>query len=270
MQAAASTPLDRALIQAELARRGIAPLPLDVLSDIDSTNRYLHQRGAAPAVCLAESQSAGRGRRGRAWVSTPCANLMLSLAWRFDREPAAVIGLSLAAGLAVLRALDDFGVTGAALKWPNDIVWNQRKLAGLLLDVDSGSPGTVLAIIGVGINGYLAAADAAHIDQPWVDLLQITGATPDRNRLAALVVAHLLAICRDFDTTGFVHFRAEWEQRHALQGQAVRLLNGSAAHDGVVVGIDANGALRLRAADGRESLFHSGDVSLRSLGPRQG
>lgn len=261
----AAAPLDRAAILAQLAKLGIQPPQLDVLPEIDSTSRYLldSEPLAAGAACLAEAQPQGRGRRGRAWVTTPYANLMLSLAWRFDRGPGALGGFSLAAGVAVLEALDAYGVRDAGLKWPNDILWRSRKLAGLLIDIDGESSGPSRVVIGVGINGYVAPEDGAHIDQPWVDLKEISGAMPDRNRLAALVIERLTVTCRDYAAEGFARFRADWERRHIFHERAVRLLDGATVRTGIVAGVDANGALRLRGDDGREALFHSGDVSLR-------
>jgi BirA family transcriptional regulator, biotin operon repressor / biotin---[acetyl-CoA-carboxylase] ligase len=130
------------------------------------------------ATCVAEAQSGGRGRRGRSWVTTPYCNLMLSMAWRFPGGPGLVSGLSLAAGVALLRALEQYGVSGAGLKWPNDVLWDNRKLAGLLVDVQGEAAGPTLVILGVGINGYISPQDAAHIDQPWIDLQGITRRRP--------------------------------------------------------------------------------------------
>lgn len=240
---------------------------LHILDEVDSTNRYLSERSAqTPEIdgmtCLAEVQSGGRGRRGRAWVATPYRNILLSMAWRFPGGPGVVAGLSLAAGVAVLRALEEYGVREAGLKWPNDVLWDKRKLAGLLADVQGEATGPTTVILGVGINGYIGDADAACIDQPWVDLRQIAGETPDRNRLAALVIRHLQRMFQTFAEKGFTPFRAEWRKRHLYHGRRVRLIQGEREISGTVEDIDDNGGLIVRHGRHRQ-VFHSGEISLR-------
>jgi len=137
-----------------------------------------------------------------------------------------------------------------------------RKLAGLLVDVNGEASGPCTVVLGVGINCRLAPADAKRIDQPWVDLLTITGQVTDRNRLAAYVIYALQDMFQTFDRAGLAAFRADWERWHLFRGKAVRLWQGDAAVDGTVEGIDDNGALKLRDARGRSRLFHSGEVSL--------
>ncbi|MEW6332037.1 MAG: bifunctional biotin--[acetyl-CoA-carboxylase] ligase/biotin operon repressor BirA [Pseudomonadota bacterium] len=242
---------------------------LHVLDEVDSTNRYLAEQVAADmdvngATCVAEAQPGGRGRRGRSWITTPYSNLMLSMAWRFSGGPGLVSGLSLAAGVALLRALEEYGVSDAGLKWPNDVLWDNRKLAGLLVDVQGEAAGPTRVILGIGINGYISPPDAAQIDQPWVDLQGITGATTDRNRLAALVVRQLLGMFRQFETKGFAPFRDGWEKRHLFHGRRVRLLQGNREFIGTAEGIDDTGGLVIRHARSRQ-VFHSGEVSLRPV-----
>lgn len=240
---------------------------LHVLDEVDSTNRYLAEHVATHmdidgATCVTEAQSGGRGRRGRTWITTPYCNLMLSMAWRFPGGPSLVSGLSLAAGVALLRALEEYGVSGVGLKWPNDVLWDNRKLAGLLVDVQGEAAGPTQVILGVGINGYISPQDAAHIDQPWIDLQGITGETTDRNRLAALVMRHLLGMFHLFAAKGFAPFRAEWQKRHLFHGRRVRLIQGEREFTGTADGIDETGGLIIRHARNRQ-VFHSGEVSLR-------
>jgi BirA family biotin operon repressor/biotin-[acetyl-CoA-carboxylase] ligase len=260
--------LDAGRIGAHLGA-GAAPerAPL-VLDEVDSTNRHLVALAAAGRevdglACLAEAQPAGRGRRGRHWVATPYRDLMLSMAWRFQSGPALVAGLSLAAGVAVLRALEAEGVSGVGLKWPNDLLWEGRKLAGLLADVQGEAAGPCLVVLGVGINVEIGAREAARIDQPWADLRAVTGAVPDRNRLAAGVIRELRRMFRAFAAEGLAAFRAEWEARHLYHGRAVRLLLADGEARGTVAGIDDSGALRVRDARGHERRFHSGEISVR-------
>ena len=242
---------------------------LQILDEVDSTNRYLAEHMATDmdingATCVAEAQSGGRGRRGRSWITTPYCNLMLSMAWRFPGGPSLVSGLSLAAGVALLRALEEYGVAGVGLKWPNDVLWDNRKLAGLLVDVQGEAAGPTLIILGVGINGYISPQDATHIDQPWIDLHGITGETTDRNRLAALVVRHLLGMFHLFASKGFAPFRGEWQERHLFHGRRVRLIQGDREFSGTAEGIDETGGLIVRHARNRQ-VFHSGEVSLRPV-----
>ena len=250
----------------ELLAQKLARADIEVFDEVDSTNQQLLRSPDLPSgrVCLAEAQSAGRGRRGRGWVATPCHNILMSMSWRFETGPAGLAGLSLAAGVAVLRALEEFGVCDAGLKWPNDILRDGRKLAGLLIDLRGEASGPSLVVLGLGLNVHLAPKDTALIDQPWSSLRESLPAPVDRNRLAGLLVLHLGEMFRVFEQAGFEAFRAEWERHHLYAGKAVRLQTGQKDIFGTVEGIDASGGLRVRVEDGVLRTFHSGDVSLRA------
>ncbi|MEX2164964.1 MAG: bifunctional biotin--[acetyl-CoA-carboxylase] ligase/biotin operon repressor BirA [Sulfuricaulis sp.] len=243
---------------------------LYIIDQVDSTNRFLSERvsqveSVRGVFCLAEMQRAGRGRRGRAWVATPYSNLMLSMAWEFPGGPGMVTGLSLAAGVAVRRALEEYGVSDAMLKWPNDVLWNGRKLAGLLVEVQGEAAGPTRVILGVGVNARINRNDAGRIDQPWVDMRDILGKTIDRNRLAALVIRHLLSTFQTFSEKGFAPFRKPWQSHHYYQGRRVRLIQGDGEYTGTVEGINDDGGLMIRHAKARK-VYHSGEISLRSAG----
>lgn len=241
---------------------------LTLLEETDSTNAYLLERSATASfhgsICLAEAQAQGRGRRGRQWVATPYQNILLSMGWRFASGPGIVAGLSLAAGVALARALEEYGVPGIGLKWPNDVLWEDKKLAGVLVDVHGEATGPSLIVLGVGVNGYIGSHDAAQIDQPWTDLHTITGKSVDRNRLAALILRELRHMFEVFADKGLAAFRDAWQRRHRYHGQRVRLLAGSREVAGTVEGIDDHGALLLRDARGVQA-FHSGEISLRRV-----
>ncbi len=250
-----------------IARHLSAPahFPLHLLDEVDSTNQHLlrvRDELVSGTVCLAEAQSAGRGRRGRSWASTPYSNIIMSIAWRFDAGPAALAGLSLAAGVAVVEALHAEGVEGIGLKWPNDILAQGRKLAGLLVDVRGEMAGPCWAVLGLGLNVHLGAREAALIEQPWIDLraLQVS---PDRNRLAAALITHLHAMFARFECEGLAPFLPAWHKHHLYAEQAVRLLQGETVHEGTVVGVDADGALLVRTASGVQR-FNAGEISLRA------
>ncbi|MFC4160165.1 biotin--[acetyl-CoA-carboxylase] ligase [Chitinimonas lacunae] len=240
---------------------------LKLFDRIDSTNSALLSaaQAGAPAgmVYAAEWQSAGRGRRGRRWQGELGATLMFSLLWRFHIGVAALSGLSLAVGLAVVRALETLGVESARLKWPNDIVCARGKLGGILIEVAGDSLGPSAVVIGIGLNHRLSALARAALDQAAADLTEL-GCPGDRNRLLAAILTQLAELLPRFERDGFAPFVNDWTARHALHGQPARLLrpDGSTL-DGTVLGISADGALRFAAGEG-EVLVHAGEVSLRA------
>ncbi|HET6724669.1 MAG TPA: bifunctional biotin--[acetyl-CoA-carboxylase] ligase/biotin operon repressor BirA [Gammaproteobacteria bacterium] len=262
--------LDAPVLQAELARADAPPLhSLDVLPVVDSTNRWLLARAGglppgAAAACLAECQTAGRGRRGRAWVSPFGVNLYLSVAWHLQDLPPNVGALSLVAGLATAGALEDRGFAGVGVKWPNDLVHEGRKLGGILVDLHGQPGGACRLVIGVGINIAMPPAAGAAIDQPWIDL-QAMGpvATGLRNRLGGRLIAGLLAAVEQFTADGFDPFLDEWSRRDAVSGSEVELRMPDQTLVGAALGVDSQGALRLRTGGEIRRCF-SGEVSLRS------
>jgi BirA family biotin operon repressor/biotin-[acetyl-CoA-carboxylase] ligase len=241
---------------------------LEVHDSVDSTNSWLMQQaaGGAPAgtVCLAERQTAGRGRRGRQWVSPYGSNIYLSVLWRFTQAPMQLSGLSLAAGIATLQALRQLGVEGVGLKWPNDLLWENRKLAGLLLEVAGEAGGPSLVVIGVGVNTRLPASQAAAIDQPWVDLHRVSsGAGISRNRLAGMLIQHLLEMLQGFAEYGLAPLVPEWNRHDVYLGRRVVLRSGNKEITGIHHGISPDGALLLEHGTGVRA-YHAGEVSLRA------
>lgn len=261
-------PLDRNRILAELSevvRAGLSRL--EVYPTLDSTNAYLLEGARAGwpsgAVCLAERQTAGRGRQGRNWVTPPGASLAFSLLWRFGVSPEALGGLSLATGIAVARALQNWGVPEIGLKWPNDVWWCERKLGGILLE-SGGTAKEFYVVAGIGLNVALPDSDAAAIDQPWVDLREILGAAPiDRNRLAAALIGELIAVCGRFEEAGFAGLADEWAGLDRVRGRRVRLQLPNTSIVGVARGVDATGALLLESENGRINPYLGGEISLR-------
>lgn len=262
--------LDAAGIRRLLPRAVDAALPeLEVCWSLDSTQAALLRRAAdfrLPAVLLAECQSAGRGRRGRAWVSPLAAHLYLSLRWRFDLPLACLAGLSLAVGVAVVDALRALGVVGVALKWPNDVLVDGRKLGGIVVDVSGEVGGPVSAVIGIGINVRMPPAAAAAIDQPWCDLAGLlVDKPPTRNVLAAAVIAHVLQALPRFAEHGLPDIIARWPGYDALVGQSLRVDDARTVFVAKALGLAADGGLRVRTADG-ERVLYSGEVSVRGAG----
>jgi BirA family biotin operon repressor/biotin-[acetyl-CoA-carboxylase] ligase len=241
---------------------------LEVHDLVDSTNTWLLQKAASGAasgsVCIAEQQSGGRGRQGRQWVSPYGSNVYLSVLWRFALPPGQLSGLSLAAGLAALRSLRQLGVDEVGLKWPNDLLWNGRKLAGLLLEVAGEADGPSLVVLGIGVNTYLPPDLAAAIDQPWADLQSHpAGAHLSRNRLAGVLIQHLLRMLHAFAGQGLAPLVQEWNDHDLYLGRRVSLRSGDQEEGGIHRGIDPNGALLLEQELGIRA-FHAGEVSLRA------
>jgi BirA family biotin operon repressor/biotin-[acetyl-CoA-carboxylase] ligase len=248
----------------ELGQGGIACL--EIHDRIDSTNARLMAEGAAGApggaVCLAERQTAGRGRRGRPWVSPFGVNLYLSILWRYPLAPAALGGVSLAAGVAVAQVLRRCGVRELGLKWPNDLLWRRRKLGGLLLEVSGEAQGPSFLVAGLGLNLRMGEDQGSAIDQPWADLNQaLDGALPGRNRLAALLIDALAKALAGYGKTGLTPFLPDWDRFDLLRGEPVWLQLGDRTVAGEHAGIGPDGSLRLRTPDGVRH-FQAGEVSL--------
>ncbi len=237
-----------------------------MLDTVESTNTYCMQRlrELPHGTCVAANvQTAGRGRRGRAWVSQLGASLTFSLVWRFDCGAAALSGLSLAVGLGIARGLQPFGVD-AQLKWPNDILINHQKLAGVLIELQGDMDGPSHAVIGVGLNLRLNADLTASIDQPVTDLAQL-GLEIDPNMLLGSLLQQLQAVLQQFAKDGFANLRDEWHSLHAHQHQTVQILQASGnTQMGQCMGVTDDGTLLLQTLAGIQK-FASGEVSLRGV-----
>ncbi len=261
--------LSEARIKQALSPDALAQLrkvSLSLTSGSTSSEAMLaaQQGDAQGYLYLAEQQTAGRGRRGRTWVSPFARNLYFSLVWQFSGGVASLEGLSLAVGVALARALDSYGVPAVQLKWPNDLLVEGRKLAGILLEM-TGEPGGVCqVVIGVGVNVQMPDEMAEAIDQPWIDLQRAGAADIDRNALLALILEELLRVLGVFTREGFAPFVDEWQQRNAHAGREVVLETGAHTFRGCCLGVDGAGALLLETAEGCRT-FHGGELSLRAL-----
>lgn len=240
---------------------------LEVQDRVDSTNTRLMLRAAegAPSglVLAAEAQTAGRGRRGRAWQSAIGSTLTFSLLWRFAQGARELAGLSLAVGVALARALRASGAAGVALKWPNDVQLPAGKLAGILIEMQGDMLGPSAAVIGIGVNVRADQRVVAAVEQPVADLESAVGGAVDRNALLARMLVELSAVLGQFAGSGFAPLRAEWQQLHAWQDRRVNLLlpDGESC-PGIARGVAEDGALLLETAAGLQRC-HSGEVSLR-------
>jgi BirA family biotin operon repressor/biotin-[acetyl-CoA-carboxylase] ligase len=240
---------------------------LEVHWELDSTSSELQRRGAQAAdlsVVMAETQTAGRGRRGRSWLSPPGLNVYLSCLKRFDAGMAGLSGLSLALGVMLLRALDALGIDGAGLKWPNDVLTGHGKLAGILVELAGEYQGPCSAVIGIGLNVRLTPALREQAGQPAGDLAMLAqDQPPDRNRVAAALVDALVDGLQQFERQGFAAFHAEYLHHDLLRGQPLKLSGAHGDFQGTGAGVDDRGALQVQLADGRVTAVDSADVTVR-------
>jgi BirA family biotin operon repressor/biotin-[acetyl-CoA-carboxylase] ligase len=240
---------------------------LELHDHLESTNSYLMKQassGYAHATCVAASlQTKGRGRRGRAWQAGLGASLTFSVLWRFQAGAAALSGLSLAVGVAIIRTLHALGVAEARLKWPNDVLVAQHKLAGILIELQGDMDGPSAAVIGIGLNLRLPQHVKRHIDQAATDLQSLMRTPPNPSELLGLLLRHLADVLNEFENKGFERLREEWVTHHAYHHQPVLMLlpDGREAH-GVVVDVASDGILLVETSAGIQR-FSAGEISLR-------
>ncbi len=282
---AAITLLDEsAILQAIGEQR--AWFKLAVLDEVDSTNSYLMQQLnqaksntsfnqlTAHAACVAaQVQTKGRGRRGRSWQAGLGSSLTFSVLWRFQCGASGLSGLSLAVGVALIRALHGLGFTSTQLKWPNDVLvfdnaGQAKKLAGILIELQGDMEGPSTAVIGVGINLNLPESLRNIIDQPVVNLHELSQAHQqliNPSQLLGNVLKHLADVLSDFERDGFAGVRDEWTQHHAYEAKPVRLLMPDGREvQGVVRGVAEDGILLVETSAGLQR-FSSGEISLRGF-----
>lgn len=257
--------LDAAQLQAQLPDTVCNRLEqLTLTIETDSTNTQAlaaMQAGLGSGLFVAEYQHAGRGRRGRQWVSPLGSSLCFSLAWRFNSGAAALEGLSLAVGLALQQALLREGLADIGLKWPNDLLVEGAKLGGILIELSGDAAGECQVAIGIGLNVQLPEGVAERLDQPCTDLVTL-GFNGTRTRILALVVTELIAMLERFEASGFAPLRSAWEAANAFRGREVALSAGSRRYEGICLGVTDQGGLRLQTPSGQE-VFHGGEMSVR-------
>lgn len=252
--------LDETFIRREVAQGSVAVLPV-----IDSTNQYLLDRLTglqSGDACVAEYQQAGRGRRGRKWISPFGANLYISMYWRLEQGPAAAIGLSLVIGIVMTEVLRDLGADQVRVKWPNDLYLQDRKLAGILVELTGKTGDAAQIVIGAGVNLAMRNAQAGDINQGWINL-QKAGVRIDRNVLAARLITELRSALHCFEQEGLTPFLPRWEVLDNFINRPVKLIIGEKEIFGISRGIDSQGALLLEQ-DGVVKPWVGGEISLRS------
>ncbi|RKZ52342.1 MAG: biotin--[acetyl-CoA-carboxylase] ligase [Candidatus Parabeggiatoa sp. nov. 3] len=259
--------LERSRILAALPRETRQLMAdLEIHSVLDSTNRHLltQQHLTMPCVCLAEYQTAGRGRQGRQWVSPYASGLCLSLKQRYVALNEPLGGLSIALGVTVARALHRLGASDVGLKWPNDVLWRGRKLAGLLLESRWRMDCEI--VIGIGINVKMPPVETPNIAQPWVDLYTVLGHSISRNALAAMLIEQCLQTLISYPQVGLAAFRPDWHDFDLSYGHTVTLSHDKRGErvtvTGTALGIDEQGALLLEVGNTIQRYVY-GEVSLR-------
>ncbi|PRD12351.1 bifunctional biotin--[acetyl-CoA-carboxylase] ligase/biotin operon repressor BirA [Pantoea coffeiphila] len=246
-------------INAQLDNGRLAVIPV-----IDSTNQYLLDRMdrlQSGDACVAEYQQAGRGRRGRQWISPFGVNLYLSMYWRLEQGPAAAMGLSLVIGIVLAEALQELGAANVRVKWPNDIYLEDRKLAGILVELTGKTGDAAQIVIGAGINLGMRAPAAEAINQGWINL-QEAGVTVNRNALSARIVNKLRSALAQFEQDGLTPFVGRWARLDNFIDRPVKLLIGDREIFGIARGIDQQGGLILEQ-NGVKKSWVGGEISLR-------
>lgn len=241
---------------------------LDVFFDIDSTNSYLTSKsidGAASGyVVLAEQQTNGQGRRGRTWYSPFGSNLYLSLLWRYPYGPAQLGCLSLFIAVAIVRALKTLGISDVGVKWPNDIYWKNKKLAGILLEMRGEANGPSAVVIGLGLNLSMKSDNVdteKNIGQPWIDLETIIGSKVDRNHFTSSVIDSLVDVLNAVPEKQ-MELLKEWQSMDVLRDEEIEIQFADKVIHGKALGINSDGALKV-LHNNKEIVCHSGDVSIR-------
>lgn len=244
----------------------------DVLLSVDSTNRHVYDSiDLAPGhaqLCIAELQNAGRGRRGRSWVAPFGSGICMSIGWQFQEAPPTFSALSLAVGVAVVKALRRFGAEGVGLKWPNDLIWQGRKLGGILIEMRGESGGPAQVVIGIGLNMQMSSTVRLALAEQQAVLIAdvheiLRDSTPTRSALAGVLTEEIIELLPVFAARGFEPFVDEWRQLDTLAHAPVKVINGTETIVGTAQGVEVDGAL-LVDVDGQLRRFVSGEVSLRA------
>ncbi|WBM70463.1 bifunctional biotin--[acetyl-CoA-carboxylase] ligase/biotin operon repressor BirA [Buttiauxella sp. WJP83] len=253
--------LNEELIKSQIDTGLVAVLPV-----IDSTNQYLLDRLEtlqSGDACIAEYQQTGRGRRGRQWFSPFGANLYLSMFWRLEQGPAATVGLSLVIGVVIAEVLRELGAEDVRVKWPNDLYLNDRKLAGILVELTGKTGDAAQIVIGAGINLAMRNVATDVINQSWINL-QEAGINIDRNALAIRIIKELRKALQLFEEEGLVPFLPRWESLDNFINRQVKLIIGNREIHGISRGINEQGGLLLEQ-DGVIKPWVGGEISLRGV-----
>ena len=249
------------------AENDLRAASVSVYFQIRSTNSELLSRVRAGeckpgSIVLAECQIGGKGRRGRKWVSPLGGNIYASVGWSYDGPLRMLTGLPLAVAAQTIAQLEEFGIEGLSVKWPNDIMFQDAKLGGILLEVVGEADGRCHAVCGIGLNVLIGSMSGRAIDQPWTDLQTIAKVKVDRNQLAARICGAVLNTMAEFPNRGFKGYVRAWSMRDALRNRHVVVHTGSTHVQGIARGVDDEGALIVEM-EGMQRRFYGGEVTVR-------
>lgn len=238
-----------------------------IVDEITSTSSYLlrqlEKHNEDVYICLAERQTAGRGRFNRRWLAPFGANIYLSLLWHFQTDLTQLSGFSLAVAVIIMRALKKYGVKqDVAIKWPNDLIWQDRKFGGVLIDLHGEFHHSCDAVIGIGINFYMSEATRKTLDFPIADLIEITQSAPRRNKLVGLLLEELFDALPIFEEQGLKPFLKEYKVLDWTFNKTVKMVLGKDIFYGVSRGVDEQGRFLLEDSPGKIRRFSCGEASL--------
>lgn len=258
--------LDEQLIRHYLANKPFTKaLDFHLFASIDSTNRFLKDfsHGTSLTICCAETQTNGRGRFGRHWISPFGENIYFSSRWELHCCLSHLSGLSLVVGLAILASLHDSNIQeNLQLKWPNDVLWGDKKLCGILIEIIAETNGCAQVIIGIGINVNTATQHEILIGKPWCSLYEITGHHFDRNVILANLIYQLDRHLEQFLQQGFAAFSSHWQEVDYLLGKQIAVAQPNGLITGQACGVNELGQLCLKDEQGTLHYLSSGDASL--------
>lgn len=257
-------PLDESKIRHKLMLE--QPLYFHLFAEIDSTNFYLKNLEPQPglSICCAEKQTKGRGRFGREWLSPFGENIYLSSRWEFDCCLSKLSGLSLVVSLAVLNSLEKNNLHhDIRVKWPNDLMWSNKKLCGILIEINAESNNAAQVIIGIGLNVNMLRQSLDLFDKPWCSLQQIYQRYFDRNALIADLLSSLACYLALFKKNELTHFVQEWQKVDALWGQFITVTQPQGCISGIAQGINEYGQLCLLDNENKLHYLSSGEASLK-------
>ena len=240
---------------------------IEVHQSLSSSNSYLLSSEILPnqaKVCVVEAQDAGKGRRGNAWDSLPYRNVMMSLSWAFEVWPETITGLGLAASVSIAKCLKEKYGIDISIKWPNDLLVDNKKIAGVLIEVSGESGGRCNLVMGLGLNVNQTGLNLSEItqDYDWIDMHQL-GKAPNRNELVADCITAWVAMLVEFSKAGFEPFVDEWNKLSSYHGKRIKVQSKTETLVGQMSGVDSHGALLLEKDGGQVVRFTETDVSVR-------
>lgn len=256
------------LLDKEKMEKGIKAksVHIDLFEQIDSTNDHLKtiHNPSQVNICIAETQTKGKGRFQRPWHSPFGQNIYLSLKYSFNKDISELAGLSLVCGIAVCNSIEETCQLPHPIlvKWPNDIICDDKKLAGILIEIEAETHGVCSVIIGIGLNTNMQKDDDKKINQGWTSIKNLTHTYQDRNLLCAVLINQLMDSLICFEKTGFSGFLRHWQKRDYLLNKPIRLKSGEREFLGTGLGVNEQGHLIIKLSDNSQKVFSSGDSTL--------